>query len=304
MMTNPTLNSTTHFSDEMAEKRQRRDRRVPAPKSMRLTERDKEIILAVHIYRVLRQDQLEKLFGRSKTVMQRILVRLYQHGFLERKFLSILGWNSPTLYVLDKKGAELLRTEYGFDELVWYRTSTNLKPDFLEHTIVINDFRIAVTIAAKTAGYEVFRWLSEADLKADYDRVQIRNATGRMQSVSLIPDSYFVLKTPRGFAHFFLEVDRGTETTGRFKAKILAYIGYYESGAYEKRYASKAMRVLTVTSGAKRLQNLKTATEEAGGKRRFWFALSDDLTPDTIFSNPLWYIAGDGQQNALIETAV
>lgn len=99
--------------------KRRRDRHLKQPKPIKLTERDKAIIYAVHIYRVLRQDQLEALFGRSKSVMQRVLVRLYDHGFLERKFLPVMGWNSPALYVLDRKGADLLRTEFGLDDLVW-----------------------------------------------------------------------------------------------------------------------------------------------------------------------------------------
>ncbi len=40
-----------------------------------------------------------------------------------------------------------------------------------------------------------------------YDRGQIRTQSNKMQAVSLIPNSYFVLKTPLGYAHFFLEVD-------------------------------------------------------------------------------------------------
>lgn len=283
-------------------KKRRRDQRPQTLKPMRLTERDKEIIHAVHMYRVLRQDQLEQLFSRSKSVMQRVLVRLYDHGFLERKFLPILGWNSPTLYVLDRKGADLLRAEYGLEDLVWYNTSKDLKMDFLEHTTAINDCRISITNAATAAGYELLKWLTEADLKADYDRVGIRAPSGKTQSVSLIPDSYFVLKTPNGYAHFFLEVDRGTETTGRFKTKILAYMAYYQSGAYERRYGSKSMRIVTVTKGKKRLDGLKQATEEVGGKRRFWFALGSDLTADTILHLPLWYVAGEQELSALIET--
>ena len=147
-------------------KRRRSDRRVNHPPNMRLTERDKAIIYTIHTHRVLRQDQLETLFDRSRSVMQRVLVRLYDHGFLERKFLSTRGWNSPTLYVLDRKGAELLRREYNLDDLVWYSSSKELKQEFLEHTLAINDIRIAFTKAAEVAGYELLKWVNETELKA------------------------------------------------------------------------------------------------------------------------------------------
>jgi hypothetical protein len=285
----------------MSDPKRRPNQRVKTPNPMRLMERDKAIIRAVYDYRVLRQDQLETLFERSSSVMQRVLVRLYDHGFLERKFLAILGLHSPALYVLDKKGAELLRTEFGLDELVWYPSSKDLKLEFLEHTTAINDFRIAMTLATGAAGYELLKWVGETELKADYDRVNVRTPSGKMQSVSLIPDSYFVLKMTNGFAHFFLEVDRGTETTGRFKTKVMAYTAYYQSGLYERRYGSKSMRVVTVTSGIRRLESLKAATEQVGGKRRFWFALHTTLTQETILNSPVWYVAGEDQPNPLIE---
>lgn len=172
--------------------------------------------------------------------------------------------------------------------------------DFLEHTTAINDFRIRITIAAQAAGYELLKWFTEADLKADYDRVSIRGTSGKMQSVSLIPDSYFVLKTPQGYAHFFVEVDRGTETSGRFKTKVLAYMAYLHSGAYEKRYGSKSMRVVTITKGSKRLENLMQATKSVGGKRRFWFAVQTELTTDTILAAPVWRVAGQEECEPLI----
>jgi DNA-binding MarR family transcriptional regulator len=282
------------------QKRQRRDKRSITPTPMRLTERDKAIIHAVHTYRVLRQAQLERLFFGSQSTAQRVLQRLYQHGFLERKFFPVLTGRSPTMYVLDKKGAELLRSDYGLENLVWYPSSKELKTEFLEHTTAINEFRITVTLAAQFAGYELLNWQGENDLKAQYDRVRIMTGHGKSQMISLIPDSYFVLKTPRGFAHFFLELDRGTMTTKRFKSKIQAYLAYYQSGAYSKRYNSRSMRVVTVTNGVKRLENLKTVTEDAKGKHQFWFALASDLTPDIVLSASVWQIAGEMEKQPLI----
>ena len=203
-------------------------------------------------------------------------------GFLERKFLSTRGWNSPTLYVLDRRGAELLRTEYNLDDLVWYSSSKELKQEFLEHMLAINDIRIAVNKAAEASGYELLKWVNETELKASYDRVPIRTPSGRAQFVSLIPDSYFILKTPNGYAHFFLELDRGTETLRVFKTKVLAYASYYATGRYEQRFHSKSMRVLTVTGGERRLESWKGATESVGGKRRFWFAVHSHLSQKTI----------------------
>ncbi|MCA9904503.1 MAG: replication-relaxation family protein, partial [Anaerolineae bacterium] len=208
---------------------------------MRLTDRDKDIIEAVYRYRILRQDQIQRLFFGTAAAAQRVLVRLYDHTFLERKFLPVYEGRSPTLYVLDKRGAELLRAERGHEDMVWYSSSKDLKPDFIEHTTAVNDFRISVEVSAARFGLELITWASEGQLKSDYDRVTIPNAK---RPVSLIPDSYFCLDTPFGRAHFFVEIDRGTETLERFKDKVRAYVNYHSSGAYERRYGTKSLRVL------------------------------------------------------------
>src|SRR6185436_8751873 len=104
----------------------------------------------------------------------------------------------------------------------------------------------------RQAGLELLTWVGERDLKADYDRVSIRTSSGKQQPVSLIPDGYFVLKTPKGNTHIFLELDRGTTTSKRFRQKIVAYRTYHQSGAYERRYHARNYRMITVTTSERR----------------------------------------------------
>ncbi len=288
----------------MGEQKRRRDQRLGQPSRMRLTERDVDILEAVHQYRVLRQDQIQTLFFGTKAAAQRVLVRLYDHGFLERKFLPVLYGRSPTLYVLDKRGADVLRSERGYEDLIWYSSNKDLKTDFIEHTTAINDFRLSVVVSARKQGLELITWASESQLKSDYDRVRIGNGK---RPVSLIPDSYFAVSTPAGKAHFFVEIDRGTETLDRFRQKVRAYVAYYESGGYEKRYGTRSIRILTVATGEGRLANLRAATAqvtgETGGRRRFWFALASNLTPETVLTAPVWLIAAEETPLSIIAPA-
>jgi hypothetical protein len=280
--------------------RLRRDRRASQPPPMQLTERDKEIVRAVYACRSRRKDQAQQLFFASRSTAQRVLQRLYQHGYLDRRFLPVTAGRGPTLYTLDRRGVEILRLEDGLDTVSRY-AANELKSDFLMHLTAINDVRIAVTLGARRAGYELVRWLSDHELKADYDRVQITRPGGRRQSVSLIPDSYFTLKTPRGYANCFLEVDMGTMALERFKNKVRAYIAYHRSGAFEQRYGARAVRILSVTRSPKRLANLKAATEAAGGQQPFWFALADDLTAESVLGDPVWQVATETTKARLIE---
>jgi hypothetical protein len=285
----------------MGAQKRRRDRRAETPKRMQLTERDIAIVEGVHRFRVLRQDQIQRLFfgPRNKSGAQRRLERLYDHGFLERRFLPVSVGRSPTLYVLDRKGVELLRVARGYDELVWYGSSKQLKTDFLEHTLAINEVMVTVTLACRQLGYVLETWLTENQLKAQIDRVTV-TAGGRRESVPVVPDSFFTVLAHQRRYPFFLELDRGTMTLARFKTKVQGYVAYYRSGAYEQRYGLRSMRVLTVTLGEGRLTNLKAATEEAGGREWFWFALLGDLSPETVLSAPVWWVATRDDRAPLI----
>ncbi len=110
-----------------------------------------------------------------------------------------------------------------------------------------------------------------------------------------------MLQVPRGRACFFLELDRGTETTSRFKTKILTYQAYIASGQYERQYGTRSLRVLTIVPGPKRLANLKRVTEEADGGRVFWFAEQVTITPETVLDTPIWHPAGSTNSLPLIE---
>ena len=283
----------------MAKAKTRRDQRPRHPTPMEMTERDREIIHAVHEYRVLKQSQITRLFFRTGQAASRVLQRLYHHGYLDRRLLPVVYGKSPTLYVVDRRGVELLRATFGLEEIVWYPSNKDLKLEFLEHTLAINDVRIAITKAACAPDFELRHWINETELKADYDRVTIRRPSGKVQNVSLIPDSYLVLRTPFGLAHLFLELDRGTMSTERFVTKILAYQQYQKSGAYTKRYNARSMRVITVTSSEKRLASLKLATEKVGGSWQFSFAVLTDVNEMNVFSSPIWQVAGKKERELL-----
>lgn len=284
-------------------KRRKRNRRDDTPPTMILTARDRQIVEMVYQCRVLRQDQIHALFfGASTSASQRRLALLFHHGFLTRVFLTARAsyMLSPALYMLDKRGAELIRMEFGYDDIAWTTKSNDVGQQFLEHTLAINDVRVAFTLACRQLdGFELLEWRSESQMKANYDRVTLTQPKGRSELISLIPDSFFVVQTPQGRASFFLEVDRGTETTGRFQTKIFAYQAYIKSGTYQQRYGFKGIRVLTTIPSLKRLEGLKTVTEQAGGKERYWFAIQSDISAQSVLCEDIWWIAGQPEQAPL-----
>lgn len=292
----------------MKQPKRKRHIRRDNPPGMVLRERDIDVIEAVYRFRVLSQAQIAALFFGSAATAQFRLEKLYDHQFLERRFLPVsLGeGRSPTLYILDRRGVETLRSERGYDAIKWFGTSKRLTADFLSHSIAVNDVMVQVTLACRKHGFELVQWQGENEVKADYDRVTVQSGTGRRERMPVVPDSFFTILAHERRYPFFLELDRGTMTLARFKNKVRAYLAYYKSGAYEKRYGLRSIRLLTVVStksqdgGARRLANLKAATEALTKERWFWFAPLAELTAATILTARVWYQATENEMKALI----
>jgi hypothetical protein len=275
---------------------------------MRLTPRDIELVLAIHAHRVLRRDQVQRLLFPSKNTANERLKRLHQHGYLVRRRLPVeygLG-SSQALYLLARRGAQLVAERLGVDiaDVDWSPARNRVSTFFLEHTIAINDVRIAVTLAAARRGYAVERWIAEDELKRAPERVAIEDGDHQSTTVAFVPDGYFLLNLGPRRASFFLEVDRATMANARWARKVRAYLAYVRSGAYARRYRSNCLRVLTVTTSEKRMRNLlrttKTACADGSAAHMFWFTWLDQVTPEAVLSAPIWHIPGRSELVPLI----
>ena len=68
----------------------------------------------------------------------------------------------------------------------------------------------------------------------------------------------------------------------------------------EQRYGTRSLRVLTVTSGPKRLENLKREAEQVKGGRVFWFTTTDRITANMVVSMPIWLVDGSTTPEMMI----
>ena len=288
---------------------------------LRLTPRDIAIINACYEYRALTTPQIQRLFFTNSAARgQRVhcqyrLKLLYHHGYLYRdeQPTKLSEGRKPLVYFLDRKGAKLLAEclHVAPGDLDW-RSKDNAagaKHLFIDHLLKTNDIRIAMTLAAQQQHVTLERWLDDKTLKSRQmkEYVMLPNNKGEEQKVAIIPDGYVHLDTARGPRHHFLEADLRTmvglsSKSGRrdWARKIRAYLAYKDSGLFAERYGAHSFRVLTVTTGQRRLENLKRITEESGGHARFWFTTFDQLTPETVLLAPIWQIAGRERQHALL----
>ena len=283
-----------------------RHRRVANPPAMQLTARDKAVVESVYAFRFLRQDQIQALLFPSRWTAQYRLIRLYQHSYLNRLFTAVPFGRGKTVYCLDQRGSDLVAAELGMDreETNWSRKANRVGWQFLEHTLTVNAVRIALLLASRTTGCQIAGWADEGDLKRAHSKatelVYVPGDRGRRQNVAVIADGYFVLRSADKKAHFFLEVDRATIANSRWMRKIRAYNLYYRTGKYQAKYKTRSFRVLTVTSGEKRLSNLKSTTEKAGGEAAFWFTTFERARSENILTAPIWQIAGREGRYSLV----
>lgn len=285
----------------------------------RLTQRDLDVIDAVWRYRALTTPQLVALlFGGGRQtlrVCQRRLQRLFHHGLLARveQPSLISDGSKPFLYLLDKIGARLLSKQRGVgeDELDWQPWSNAVGAPYLDHLLSTNDIRIAVALASAREGWTIPVWYDDKSLRSYQmkDYVTIRDDREGDRRAAVVPDGYFKLQTSDDTYNFFLEIDKRTVTAESsvssrrdWSRKIKVYLAYYRSGGYERRYGTTDMRLLTVTTGDKRLSNLMEITGRIAGNQesRFWFTTFERVTSSSVLTESIWNIAGRSGYHAIV----
>lgn len=246
--------------------------------SLVLQERDLDLLRTAADYRLITTPQYLLLyFEEGRDGIYRRLQTLFHHGYLDR-----LGTNpnAPMLYALGRRGAEALEVSY----------RKEVGDRYVAHQLMIGQFRIALTLAARAAGIE-FDWLR---LPVD---------------LPLRPDGFFALRFSdlpegRNRAFFFLEADRSTMTRERFVKKLEAYQSWYEADGHTGQLGIRNFRVLTVTKSDERATSLMraaTATRAlSAGLPRFWFASNAGLALSCATSrmlDPIWRVPGQTSED-------
>lgn len=249
-----------------------RFRRASAPAAMRLTERDREILRAVHRHRFLRSLHICALVSGSRQQLLRRLKLLYHHGYLERPRAQIdyyhYGRGRHFVYGLADKGAAALKQELGaaFNPNDWSARNRTVGRLFLEHALLVSDVMVAMELACREKG---IRLLNEPELAPEPDpgeprrpfqwRVSLRSGP----KLTTTPDRVFALESNGTRAYFFLEADRGTMPVRRknlsqtsFYRKLLAYEATWSQSIHQKRFGFSRFRVLTMTTSEARVNSL------------------------------------------------
>lgn len=277
---------------------------------------ERELLRALHHYRLLEWRQIQDLFGavvpNTKHLAERVEL-LFRNAYIEEvpRPLYPSEADKGAVYRLGSAGALLLsgQQRIPFADFAYWgkgddkdRRKNHVSSLFLEHTIALTDIRIALEQSAVSNGCSFERWDDDYAIRRsrDWPHVHIATTSGRHEQVSIRPDGYVVLAGPQGHAHFFLECDRSTESIARrWQRKILGYKELILSGAFNRYFnvdrAATPLRILTTTPSLARAQNLKRAAETYGPPEAhslFLFAPLSDLVSHDVLSSPIWLRAG------------
>jgi hypothetical protein len=77
-------------------------------------------------------------------------------------------------------------------------------------------------------------------------------------------------------------------------------VAYLTSPIYETRFGVAYGRFLVITSGGKRLENMLRHAKRVKGGEVFYFTTFAAVTPETLFTAPIWNAPGKDKPFALI----
>lgn len=265
-----------------------RPRRVRSgnPLPFQLTERDIKIVLLVARHRFLNSNHVRRLVGGSAKNITNRLKALFEHRLLDRPqnqfdTYRMGGGTSPLVYALADKGARLLADtceQPDSKRISWTHKNKSSSRPFLQHTLGIADFAVAMQIAM--AGRGDVDLIDGDELMDDFPaEILARNKPYRLSvpvihqnlrlDIGVEADYAFSLYLPkvRRKAFFLVEIDRGTMPVARrdlkqssILRKLLAYQTMWKMKLHQKNFGWGNFRVLFVTESVERVENMIAAT--------------------------------------------
>lgn len=218
----------------------------------RCSQRDTALLRSLNRLRLARGLQLERLHfvdlvGRSRAVTRwRVLKRLTDWGLivpLERRVGGSARGSAGTVYALDSAGIRVLRLYEHQHDGQRVRRPTTPGERKVKHTLAVSELYAGLVEHGRARGFEVARF----DVEPSY-------ATG---AGWLSPDTYAVLAAGDVTDHWWIEVDRATESAETVRRKIEAYVAYYEQGRWSE--LGVMPRVLVTVPSEARRQAIKAA---------------------------------------------
>lgn len=231
---------------------------------------DLDLLRWCHELRFCTIDHLTALTGRHRQALNLRLQTLIAEKYIYRT--AFPNPNQKHVYSLGSQGFKHLAYQ-GFirlDEVPPRLRTSELKPFFLDHTLLVTDIHTTLILAGRDSENRLEDWREGREL---YESVTFYE-NGRKLRLPVCPDAFFVIRRNGNALAYALEADRGTTTRRTFEAKIAAYWRFLEQNRQLQAYGVSWFRVLTVTltqSRADGLSELTTHRTPSKYKKYFQF---------------------------------
>lgn len=267
---------------------------------IRLTPRDFELLTALSEYRLLTTTQIRKLFFRSRHRARKRLFKLWQHKLVDRLFRPVSLGDRPSdvIYKLALHGARLLARHKGFSEeaMPEARRIKKLSSLFLDHTLAVNDFRIALERSCReTTDARLVYWREGKAIRFEQTIID-RSRFPALVRVPVQADGLFCVEI-NGHRHCaFVEIDLGTVTLGRWQRRFAAYARAYQPNLLPRQFGFSKFSVLIVTTGDSRMQNLRRIAKHhvlrAKGTNLYLFSHLGQISniSASLLTDKFWYL--------------
>lgn len=235
---------------------------TPNQKKINLTNREKQVLIALYYHRCLTTRQLAEMFyfygvddsinKQREVIARRSLRKLFNAEYIDRFYVDVgTGGTSQGHIVLDSKGAHLVAALLGvsYRSLKWEYQMNEVRLPYLEHLVDINDVYIDFLRAARENRHETGEFRTEQHCKHTFQYWG--------SQVICNPDAYgqYWYSESEGF-HYFLELDNGSMTLPVFQKKQRRYTAFYASQNYKGIY-DEFPYILTVTTSKERMYQLR-----------------------------------------------
>lgn len=227
---------------------------------MLLTERDEQILRSIFEHKFLTSRQVCALHfydhasdASAIRACTRVLGRLYEHKLiyrLERPIGGPRGGSASNVWGIDAAGDRLMK--HGVSSTNRRRARAfDPSTAFLAHTLGIADLRVTLEQLHRTGERELLTVTTEPR--------NWRTYLGRhSEQLILKPDLHVVTADGDFEDHWFIELDRGTESLPTLLRKCEMYTAYMRSGA-EQRNTGVFPKVLWVLPTRRRVELLRTS---------------------------------------------
>jgi len=272
-----------------------------------LGERDAELLTALFLHGAMSRAQIQALYfsGVSLTRCNGRLRQLFDGGYVTRHTLPLAPTGAQAIYSLGRAAAATVAACLSAQGLeadaadIRAQCREGLAPMFLEHTLAIVDFHLALRHAVsrpdgaesepetrkleleRRPKPEIERWLPERLCRHEYE---VRPpGGGSWQKEAFKPDGFVRLSMPSkegeppAYFHYFVEIDRGHVSSAKFLGKLRGHSRYLDTGLFQETFGGASFQTLVITTSPARLQNLAELVAREGSTL-FWLTTFDAVT--------------------------